>query len=174
MAWNLFLLFEWFFFRSAIERTCTRVTKLNWDAIEMAVGIIDSNNRYVQSRLHDESRSREAKKKISGIFHSLYLSGCLGNVDTKGIHKFVFSDNREFWNFTKKFSGKFFPSHLSKFSNFKLLGDSFRDVGNMVTYRRNTHAYAFGMNHKKDRNSLIHWFCHSVCSRRPSSEFRWD
>lgn len=51
MSRNLFI-FIWviFLFGSARERMCTRVTKLNWDSIEVAAKIIDSNNRYVRSR----------------------------------------------------------------------------------------------------------------------------
>lgn len=50
---GIFLFFIWviFLFGSASERMCTRVTKLNCDAIEVAVEIIDSNNRYVWRRL---------------------------------------------------------------------------------------------------------------------------
>lgn len=65
MSRNLFIFFlsDFSFSGSASERMCTRVTKLNWDAIEVAAKIIDSNNRSVHSRLSERVTIRASQEE---------------------------------------------------------------------------------------------------------------
>lgn len=119
---SFYFLFEWFFFLGAArERMCTRVTKLNWDAIEMAAEIIDSNNRSVHSRLsvasHDPRQPRRTSAEFSARFTCLVASVNLV-VERLSLKEFATcrenfeSSQRNFWKIIE--IRKYFQSHLSK------------------------------------------------------------